>query len=230
MARSRYRRRAPAVRYHHRPQWWIYGARNSGEHPFAAETRALLKALPRSDSHICYSAPGPQDLPAVDFDTSGRLRVTVLQERGVPRDADFYLCGPTAFMGDLTADLAALGVAAHRIHTEIFGSGPSKTPGVAAAARRPPHLPDGPAGSGPLVSFARSGLNVRWDSAMQSVLQLAEACDVPVRWSCRTGVCHTCETGLIGGTVGYRPDPVEPSADGNALICCCQPKGDIVID
>ena len=104
------------------------------------------------------------------------------------------------------------------------------TPGIAAAPPKPPHLPAGAVGTGPLVSFARSGLNVRWGPAFQSILELAEACDVPVRWSCRTGVCHNCETALIAGAVGYRPDPVEPPADGNVLICCSQPQGDIVID
>jgi len=213
-----------------RKVWWIYGARDGGEHPFAAETRTLLEALPRSRSHIRYSSPGPADRPALDFDASGRLNVRVLQELGVPRDADFYLCGPPAFMSDLTVDLEAWGVAVNRIHTELFGSGPSKTPGVAAGPRRPPHLPDGPDGAGPLVSFARSSLSVRWGPAFHSLLELAEACDVPVKWSCRTGVCHTCETGLIVGAVSYQPDPVEPPADGNALICCSRPKGDIVID
>jgi ferredoxin-NADP reductase len=213
-----------------REVWWLHGARNGGEHPFAAETRTLLGALPRSHSHICYSLPGPEDRPAVDFDAPGRLNMPVLENLGVPRDAHFYLCGPTAFMSDLAAALAAWGVTSDHIHTEIFGSGPSKTPGVAAVAPKPPHMPDGLAGTGPLVSFARSNLNVRWDPAMQSVLELAEACDVPVRWSCRTGVCHTCETGLVLGAVGYRPDPVEPPADGNVLICCSQPRGDIVLD
>ena len=213
-----------------REVWWIHGAHNGSEHPFAAEARALLKALPQSHSHICYSSPGPDDRPAVDFDASGRLDMPVLEKLGVPRDAHFYLCGPTAFMSDLTAGLAAWGVAPKRIHTEIFGSGPSKTPGVAAVAPKPPHMPAGPAGTGPLVSFARSNINVRWDPAMQSVLELAEACEVPVRWSCRTGVCHTCETELILGAVGYRPDPVDPPAEGNVLICCSQPQGDIVID
>jgi ferredoxin len=104
------------------------------------------------------------------------------------------------------------------------------TPGVAAGARRPPHQPVAAAGAGPLVSFARSNLSVRWGPAFNSLLELAEACDVPVRWSCRTGVCHTCETGLILGAVSYRPDPVEPPADVNVLICCSQPKSDIVID
>ena len=85
-------------------------------------------------------------------------------------------------------------------------------------------------GDGPLVSFTRSNLTVRWDSAFHSLLELAEACDVPVRWSCRTGVCHNCETGLISGSVIYRPDPVEPPADGNLLICCSQPQGDTALD
>jgi ferredoxin-NADP reductase/MOSC domain-containing protein YiiM len=213
-----------------REVWWIYGARHGGEHPFAAETRALLKALPRGHGHIRYSSPRPGDQLAVDFDAPGRLDMQAIKELRVPRDADFYLCGPPTFMSDLAAGLGAWGVAANRIHTEIFGSAPPKTPGIAAVPRRPPHQPAGSAGVGPLVSFARSSLNVRWAPAFQSLLELAEACDVPARWSCRTGVCHTCETGLISGAVGYGPEPLEPPADGNALICCSRPQGDIVID
>ena len=151
-------------------------------------------------------------------------------DSSLPRDGDFYICGPSAFMRDLTAGLASWGVAPDRIHTEIFGASPSITPGITASPHRPPHSPAGASDAGPLVSFARSGLNVRWGSTFQSLLELAEACDVPVRWSCRTGVCHTCETGLVAGTVRYKPDPVDAPADGNVLICCAQPDGDIVID
>jgi ferredoxin-NADP reductase/MOSC domain-containing protein YiiM len=213
-----------------REVWWLYGARNRREHPFAEETRTLLKALVHGHSHIFYSSPSPEDQPGLDFDTRGRLGMRALQELEVPRNADFYICGPSAFMRDLTIGLAGWGIAASHIHTEIFGSGPSLTPGVAASPPRQPHMPAGPPGTGPLVSFARSGLNVRWEPAFQSLLELAEACDIPVRWSCRTGVCHTCETGLVAGTVSYRPDPVDAPADGNMLICCCQPQGDIVVD
>ena len=213
-----------------REVWWIYGAHNGSDHPFAAETRALLKALPRGHSHIRYGAPDPGDRLGVDFDAPGRLDMRAIEELGVPRGADFYLCGPPAFMSDLAAGLSAWGVSANRIHTEIFGSSPPKTPGIAAAPRRLPHQPAESAGVGPLVSFARSGLNVPWAPAFESILELAEACDVPVRWACRTGVCHSCETGLILGAVEYRPDPVEPPAEGNVLICCSRPQGDIVID
>ncbi len=210
--------------------WWLYGTRNGREHPFAEETRGLLTTLARRHSHICYSSPDPEDRPNVDFDAPGHLNIGVIQELNLPRNGDFYICGPSTFMSDLTAGLTALGVAPDHIHTEMFGSGPSITPGIAASPRRPPHLPTGPPGSGPTVSFARTGLNVRWGSSFQSLLELAEACDVPVRWSCRTGVCHTCEAGLVAGTIGYRPDPVDAPADGNLLICCAQPEDDVVID
>jgi ferredoxin-NADP reductase/MOSC domain-containing protein YiiM len=210
--------------------WWLYGTRCGREHPFAEETRGLLKALVHHHRHICYSSPDPEDRPNVDFDAPGRLNTRVLQELNLPRNGDFYICGPSTFMSDLSAGLAALGVAPDRIHTEMFGAGPAITPGIAASPRPPPHLPAGLAGSGPLVSFARTGLDVPWGPAFQSLLELAEACDVPVRWSCRTGVCHTCETGLVAGKIGYRPDPLDAPADGNMLICCSQPQGDIVID
>jgi MOSC domain-containing protein YiiM/ferredoxin-NADP reductase len=210
--------------------WWLYGTRNGREHPFAEETRGLLKALAHCHSRICYSWPDPGDRPNIDFDAAGRLNSGVLQELDLPRECDFYICGPSSFMSDLTAGLTALGVAPGRIHTEMFGAGPSITPGIAAAPRRPPHVPAGPSGSGPLVSFTRSGLNVRWEPTFHSLLELAEACDVPVRWACRTGVCHTCETGLVAGKIDYRPDPVDAPADGNVLICCARPEGDIVID
>ncbi len=213
-----------------REVWWIHGAHDGGEHPFAEEVRACLKSLPRSHHHVRYSSPGPTDRPAVDFDAAGRVNVAALEELGVPPDGDFYLCGPSAFMTELMTGLAGLGVAANRIHSETFGAGPALTPGVATAPLKPPHLPAGAVGTGPLVSFARTGLNVRWGPAFQSILELAEACDVPVRWSCRTGVCHNCESALIAGAVDYRPDPVEPPAEGNVLICCSKPEGDIVID
>jgi ferredoxin-NADP reductase len=214
-----------------REVWWLFGARNRDEHPFAQEARRLLQTLPNSRSYIFYSRPRQEDRPGLDFDAAGHLNVTVLKELGVPREADFYLCGPAAFLQDLTSGLAAWGVTREHVHTEIFGPTPSITPGVVDnAPSLPPHLPAGSPGTGPLVSFSRSGLSVHWDPAFQSLLELAEACNVPVRWACRTGVCHTCESGLIAGTVSYQPEPLERPAEGNLLICCSQPRGEVLLD
>ena len=210
--------------------WWLYGARNGREHPFAAEARALLQALPNSHRQTRYSAPGPEDRPQIDFDAPGRMSRDVLQHLALPRDADYYVCGPVAFMNDMTAGLAGLGIGPDRMHTETFGAGSSLTPGIAAGPTRPAHLPSGAPGTGPLVAFARSGVNVPWNPAFSSLLQLAEACDVPVRWSCRTGVCHNCESGLVEGSVRYDPNPLEEPAAGNLLLCCSRPDGHIVLD
>ena len=168
--------------------------------------------------------------PGIDYDAPGRLSVAAVEELGVPRDADFYLCGPPGFLRDLTSGLAGWGVARERIHTEVFGPGESSTPGIAAAPARTPHPPPGLPGPGPLVSFARSGLAVPWSPSYGSLLELAEACDVPVKWSCRTGVCHSCESGLVSGPVEYDPEPLDPPAPGSLLICCSRPAGDVVVD
>jgi ferredoxin-NADP reductase/MOSC domain-containing protein YiiM len=213
-----------------RPAWWIYGARNRQDHPFAKEARNLLAKLPDARSYVQYSQPDAADQLGVDYDAAGRLTATVLEKLGVPRESDFYLCGPPAFLEDFKAGLGGWGVAPVRVHTEIFGSGKSITPGVKEAPRLRPHAPAGSPGKGPRISFARAGLTASWDPKFQSLLELAEACDVPVRWSCRTGVCHTCECGLISGSVQYDPDPLDPPAAGNLLICCSRPREDLVID
>jgi ferredoxin len=123
------------------------------------------------------------------------------------------------------------GVTPERLHVEIFNGSESMMPGVASTPKRSPHLPKDDAQTGPLVSFARSGIAAHWDtSAYQSILELAEACDVPVRWSCRTGVCHNCESGLVSGAVDYGPEPLDKPADGNVLVCCSQPISDVVVD
>ena len=209
--------------------WWIYGARNGVEHPFAEESRFLLKQLSRGRSYIVYSRPSGIDEPEMDFDASGHIDVALLKRIGVSRNSDFYLCGPSSLLQNMLDGLQNWGVLAENVHTEIFGALEGITPGMARVDHTP-HLPQGPPGSGPSVSFARSGITVAWDPKYQSLLELAEACDVPVRWSCRTGVCHTCMSGLISGSICYNPEPLERPAPGNALVCCSQPEVNVSLD
>jgi ferredoxin-NADP reductase/MOSC domain-containing protein YiiM/ferredoxin len=221
---------ALAEQHSARQIWWLYGARNGREHPFAAETRTLLAECPNTRIRVYYSHPGADDVEGRDFDLAGHLTPSLLLELEPPQNAEAYLCGPTSFMNEVSAALASIGVEASRIHTEPFGPEPGSTPGIAATSTRAPHLPSGPSGDGPTIEFARSSLSVPWSNDYGSLLELAEACDVPVRWSCRTGVCHTCETPLIAGDLDYDPDPVEPPADGSALICCSRPHDDVALD
>jgi ferredoxin-NADP reductase len=210
---------------------WLHAARDGQHHPFAAEVRGLMPALAHGRSFVCYSRPDSSDKMGDDFNAAGHLSRSVFDEVRLPREADVYLCGPTRFMSDMKEALATFGVAPAQIHIELFNGSESMTPGVVGVATRTPHLPKDDANTGPMVSFARSGIAAHWNAAAyQSILELAEACDVPVRWSCRTGVCHSCESGLVSGAVVYGPEPLDKPADGNLLVCCSQPIRDIVVD
>jgi ferredoxin-NADP reductase len=222
---------ALAAAHSTRQVMWLHTARDGRHHPFAGEARRLLGALTNGRSYVCYTRPGSIDKPGEDFNATGHFSRSVFGELGLPPDADIYLCGPNRFMADMKEALAASGVAPERVHIEIFNGGESMTPGVVGAVTRAPHPPGDEAGTGALVSFARSGISAHWDASRYgSILEMAEACDVPVRWACRTGVCHNCESGLVSGTIAYEPQPLDKPADGNLLVCCSQPAGDVVID
>jgi ferredoxin-NADP reductase len=213
-----------------RPVWWLHGARNRDEHAFGAEVDALLGALGDGHRIVAYSRPAGDDPPGADHDVAGRFDLAMIDRAGVPQDADYYLCGPDGFMRAIGAVLTARGVAPDRVATEAFGAVPVHASGIVRAGDRAPHAPDGPAGTGPAITFSRSGVAVPWDDRYRSLLDLAEACDVPVGFGCRHGVCHNCESGLLAGEVTYDTEPLEPPPDGRILVCCSRPTSELTLD
>jgi ferredoxin-NADP reductase/MOSC domain-containing protein YiiM len=198
--------------------WWLHIIRDAHSLAFGAEVGELLASLPHARHRVFYTAE------------TGRPDASAIAALGLPSDAIAYLCGPEVFMTDMRSALAQAGIGESRIHTELFGALPPINPGITDARTRSPHLPDGPPGTGPAVSFARSGITVNWSDDYGSILELAEACDVPTRFSCRSGVCHVCVTPVVDGTVTYRQPPLELPARGYALICSAQPSKGVVLD
>ena len=212
-----------------RDVWWLHGARGPREHPFAAEARTLLAALPHTHELIYYSAATAAERSQAHA-APGRLTKEAVAGLGIPGAASAYVCGPAAFMADMRDALTAIGLDQAAIHTELFGARSAINPGITGQVAKPPHQPPGPPGSGPQITFSRSGITVPFGDSWGNVLDLADACDVPTRWSCRTGVCHTCVTPLLSGTTAYAPDPLEPPPGDQVLICCARPTTDIVLD
>ena len=212
-----------------REVWWLYGARGPREHPFAAEAHTLLASLPHAREHVFYSAATPAE------------RAARPRRRRAPHRGGAGRAGRPARRDRLRlrADVV------HGRHAGSPDHGRPRTrrdphrvvrgtarvnPGITGQASQAPHQPPGAPGAGPRVTFARSGITVPFGDDWGNVLNLADACDVPTRWSCRTGVCHTCITPLLSGDITYNPDPLEPPADGDVLICCARPSTDIVVD
>jgi ferredoxin-NADP reductase/MOSC domain-containing protein YiiM len=207
--------------------WWVHSARDGAHHPFADEVRGLIAGLSAGRSFVFYSRPSANDQSGRNYDAEGRIDTALLQKSDMPLSGTFYLCGPTGFMGAVTSALREQGVPADRIRTELFGPAAAPSNG---AQRPAPHPPSGEPGGGPMVTFVRSGLAVSWDGRFRSLLELAEACDVPVHWSCRSGVCHRCECGIVDGELAYSPDPIDPPREGLALICCSTPRTSVDFD
>jgi ferredoxin-NADP reductase/MOSC domain-containing protein YiiM/ferredoxin len=218
-----------AAGHSQRTIWWLHGARGPREHTFAAEAHTLLATLPHASEQVFYSAATPAELRRAHA-TPGRLTKEALAGLPIPSSASAYVCGPASFMADMRDALTAIGLGQAAIHTELFGALGAVNPGITGQASKPPHQPPGPPESGALVTFARSGITTPFGDAWRSVLDLADACDVPTRWSCRTGVCHTCVTPLLSGDISYDPEPLELPADGQVLICCARPATDVVLD
>jgi ferredoxin-NADP reductase/MOSC domain-containing protein YiiM len=211
-----------------RDVWWIHTARDATQHAFADEAHRQLQSLSRVHECIFYTstAEPPPAAPAI----AGRPTLAALTALGLPADATAYICGPAAFMADMSDALTALGITPDRLHTELFGALPAINPGITDVRHVTPHQPPGPPGTGPQITFARSGLTVRWSDQARSLLELADSCDVPTRYSCRTGVCHTCVTPVLSGDVSYHPTPLEMPGRDEALVCCAQPASDVVLD
>ena len=198
--------------------WWVHTTRDARTQAFRQEVGDTVDELPRAQQRVIYT------------ESDGRLDARAIAELGLPRSAAVYMCGPAPFMADMQIALTDYGIDPAHIHTELFGALPPINPGIIDGSTTPPHPPAGPAGPGPPVSFSRSGITVNWSDEYGSILELAEACGVPTRFSCRSGVCHTCATQVIAGTTVYTQLPLEQPPAGSVLICTSEPRDSVVLD
>ena len=104
-----------------RPVWFVHGARDGEHHALADEVQSALSVREDLRAHISFSRPRPEDLEGRDFDGQGRVDGALLASILPDLDAEFYLCGPIAFMAAVQSELEELGVSSERIHSESFG-------------------------------------------------------------------------------------------------------------
>lgn len=201
--------------------FFFHGARSDGERPFSADLKELAARNPAVSLHLFDSA-GDGSIEGV---STGRVDIEALK-RALPfDDYDFYLCGPGQFMRDLYDGLRGLNVGDERIRFEAFGPA-----SVKRTARR---VEQAEAVAVP-VTFARSMRTIAWSPSDGSLLEFAEAHGIDAPSSCRSGICGTCSTRLLAGSVKYDGE-VEAGIDrGSVLVCMTRPvvddPTDLVLD
>ena len=69
-----------------------------------------------------YTRPLDNDKLNEDFDVQGRITKQWM-ENNLPKDGDFYFCGPVEFMRTIYKNLESMGVETNHINYELFAPG-----------------------------------------------------------------------------------------------------------
>ncbi len=208
-----------------REVWLFYGVRDGREQIMRAQIDALAAAHPNFHLHVCFSQPQEAELAGQHYHHQGRVDVALLRLQLPLQTRHFYICGPTAMLQSLVPALQDWGVPDAHIHYEAFG--PASIPRRTVAASAP--TVDA-SQSGIVVTFARSGQQLRWQADAGSLLEFAEAHGVALSSGCRAGGCGTCQTTILGGEVSYRQAPDYDPEPGTCLPCVCVPKTTVTLE
>lgn len=102
---------------------FVHACREAGVHAMKEHINALAAKRPNVRKAVFYERVGADDRRGVDYDYEGRVDLHAIRDEVILPDADYYLCGPLPFMQAQRRALTDLGVAEHRIHAEVFGTG-----------------------------------------------------------------------------------------------------------
>ncbi|MDX2368234.1 MAG: 2Fe-2S iron-sulfur cluster-binding protein [Colwellia sp.] len=201
--------------------WLYYGVRNGDEHTFKEHLQTLANKHDNFHLHVCYSAPGDNDAEGIDYRHNSRVNISLLRATLKLMRYQFYVCGPKLMMESLVPDLEDWGVDRNDIYYESFGP--------ASLIKREKLVPTANA-KAIIITFSKSGKNIPWDPAADSLLEFAESNDIEVDSGCRAGGCGSCQTKVKSGEFDYSQEPDADVAPGHCLLCISTPKCDLTLD
>jgi ring-1,2-phenylacetyl-CoA epoxidase subunit PaaE len=199
----------------------VYGNRAIGRTMFLDEVLALKnRYLERLTVH-CVMSQEPQDVELFNGRLdAARLRELARTEFDPHRVDEFFICGPGSMVKELSATLKELG-AGGKIHVERFavdsaGKGPAPASAAPAATRA----------GGAEVAVTIDGRQRSFRMvAGRTILESAEAAGLALPYSCRAGVCSTCRTKVVSGTVAMdRNQALEDWEVQAGFVLCCQAR------
>lgn len=202
-----------------RSLWFFHGARDGSFHAFREEVSAIAEQNPNLTIHYAYSRPREED--AGHYHSTGYVDVDLIQSF-VQQEAEYFLCGSPPFLESIRAGLKESGVPESRVFFEMF------TKSSKVTSDRPIAEVNGNTAEAVEIAFAQSNQTITWQDA-ESLLEFAEANGLNPPYSCRQGVCGTCECKLLEGEVEYQTTPTATVADGSVLICISKPKTSKVV-
>jgi uncharacterized protein len=200
-----------------RPVWFVHGAREGRFHAFRDEVQALAQQNSNLRIYFTYSRPSSID---ADHHSTGYVDADLIQSLAPP-NAEYFLCGSPPFLAAIRAGLKGAGVPESRVFFEIFAeASPATRDRSATTGAELTHNTE----TISEIEFARSQQTSHWSTEAENLLEFAETNGLNPPYSCRQGLCGTCECKLLEGEVEYLEPPTADVADGSVLICIAKPK------
>jgi ferredoxin-NADP reductase len=201
---------------------FVHSARTPADIVFRGELGRMQASHPRL--HVVTVCEGRGE--EVDWaHPVGRLDLALLSQQ-VPdfKEREVFICGPQGYMDAVKALLKQADYDFAHFHQESFDIAlPDEEPPLPARVQ--------PAGLF-TITLSRSGKTFSMPST-QTVLMAAKKAGAIVPSSCSQGVCGTCKTTVLEGTVemkhngGIRQREIDK---GLRLLCCSRPTSDLVLD
>ncbi|HUL51858.1 MAG TPA: ferric reductase-like transmembrane domain-containing protein [Opitutaceae bacterium] len=202
--------------------YFFFCARTPADIIFRRELEELQRRFPNLHLVVTLTRTEGSDWTG----RTGRITGELLQET-VPNlvARPVYLCGPASMMEPTIQLLQELGVPRGQIKSEAFAAAkraeailalasPDGTPAAALAAGADPGLP--------ILTFARTAKSVPLDPK-KTLLEIAEAAGLHPDFSCRSGICGTCKTRLLSGSVTMDvEDALDATDRANRVVLLCQ--------
>ncbi|MBE6049695.1 MAG: oxidoreductase [Clostridium sp.] len=101
--------------------YFIYSIPNRKSHSFIEEIEELKKTKDMKTT-IFYTRPEDSEKCGVHYDVKGRMTKEWIEEN-LPKDGEYYFCGPVPFMKSLYHNLIDIGITKEQINYELFGPG-----------------------------------------------------------------------------------------------------------
>ncbi|MDR3507176.1 MAG: hybrid-cluster NAD(P)-dependent oxidoreductase [Caulobacteraceae bacterium] len=235
---------------------YLFLSAGSGITPLMSMTRTLHDLTAPADILFVHSARSPADLifrgelelmaarqPGLNLaficedDAPGqpwsgyRGRIDLAMLNLIAPDLqsrEVFVCGPSPYMAAVRDILAAAGLDMDRHHQESFDFSE-----LVAESANPEPVLEAEAGARIYkVEFTTSRRQIEC-AEDRFVLEAAKAAGMRLPSSCAKGMCGTCKSKLVSGTVqmtpagGIRQREID---QGMILICCSKPTSDLVIE
>ncbi len=204
-----------------REVWFFLGVRNRAEHIMKEHLEMVARENENVSLNVFYSSPAETDVLNDDYQVQGRVTVENLKAILPSNNFDFYICAPPPMVKDLRKDLNGWGVPKKNIHFEAFGPATVKGCKVETSKESVAKIN---------IQFQKSGKTLVWDSKAASLLDFAEANQIPIDSGCRAGNCGTCLTAIKNGAVELVGEPGSEPEAGSCLACISIPKDDLTLD